>query len=723
MGTVSPLLLLRVIGQITGAMRNLKMYDVRHATSQRLFDSSLAAVKEALGADTSFSFSLAGNILQVNGKPVPDSRKEAIANFISELGKRSIGQLTFTQGLDRDQMQAFFEAMAMEPEQVAAQGGLARILMGRSVAHIQVKGISYGGDEAAASIPQGMTAQDLETLSKMPAQLLAMIRSNPAQLAQMIQEAAAKGGGEAAALTELDNVAGMLAGSMGAGSAEYVAGMTGVIGNLGGGVQREFLASKAMDREWSEIIKNILGRLPDAEIFNMLTARMIKLKQQGFAGDWAEEVRKFWETLPVDLLRKDGLKPAFRQKLAQFGFSPDDQAHIMGEEESPEQKAAQLLQALRTKPPAETVSPLFLNQLRRLLVRGGVPDEVWSEYWRKLADPDPAVRKAAIQGNSALHDDLAKAGRFDTIELLIAKYTERLMAETAPELQSELIMGLGRMHETMLAKDKKAIAGTISKSIGDLFPYLVDKPVGGALIDMLARMGDEAATRALIKGFTKDAVFERIAGLLAANGIKAAPWLIDTVRESEDRTMRMKTMYVLSKIGPEVEDLAIRMLPDDRWFVKRNMALLLAQLGTAKSVEPLKVQYDDKDARVRVEILRTILKLAGPAAEDFYAKALADKEPEVRRAAVDCLAKCPTDGAVDAMAAVFTKRDMLGRGEAPEIRKAIVAAAGAIGTKKAASLLMGAARDKDAELAADAQAILPGLLKKLKEQGMQQGTV
>jgi len=297
------------------------------------------------------------------------------------------------------------------------------------------------------------------------------------------------------------------------------------------------------------------------------------------------------------------------------------------------------------------------------------------------------------------------------------------MAETSPDLQPGLILGLNQTYDLMIAKDKKAIAGTVSRSIGDLFQYLVDKPVGPVLIEVLARMGDEPATRALIKGFTKDAQFEKIASLLAANGMKAAPFLIDTVRESEDRTMRMKTMYVLSKIGPEVEDLAVKMLPDDRWFVKRNMAVLLTQLGTIKSVEPLKLQYDDKDARVRTEIMGSVYKLAGAQAEDLYTKGLADKEPEVRKLAVECLAKCPTDTAVDAMAAVYNKRDLLGRGETPEIKKAIVAACGEIGNKKAASFLMGAARDKDADLAAAAGALLPPLLKKLKEQGIQAGSV
>ena len=48
-------------------------------------------------------------------------------------------------------------------------------------------------------------------------------------------------------------------------------------------------------------------------------------------------------------------------------------------------------------------------------------------------------------------------------------------------------------------------------------------------------------------------------------------------------------------------------------------------------------------------------------------------------------------------------------------------ALGKIGTKRAASALMTAAKDKDADVAAAAQAALPPILKKLKEQGQQQG--
>jgi hypothetical protein len=122
------MLMTRLVGQLTGALRNLKVYPASHATSQKLFESALNLIREAMGGETTISFSLAGNILLINDKPVPDSKRDVFANFISELGKRSIGMLMFRQGLDRDQVQAFFEIMASDVEQVKAQGGVAALL-------------------------------------------------------------------------------------------------------------------------------------------------------------------------------------------------------------------------------------------------------------------------------------------------------------------------------------------------------------------------------------------------------------------------------------------------------------------------------------------------------------------------------------------------------------------------------------------------------------------
>ncbi|MDI6740889.1 MAG: hypothetical protein QME74_11075, partial [Candidatus Edwardsbacteria bacterium] len=153
MGTLSPLLITRLVGQLTGALKNLRVYPSTHATAQKLFEASLQIIREVMGNDTTLTFSLAGNILLVNEKPVPDSRRDVFAHFISEMGKRSIGMLVFRQGVDRDQLQSFFEIMAADIEQVKAQGGIAAALATKGISNIQVAGINYGGSGDGGSGP------------------------------------------------------------------------------------------------------------------------------------------------------------------------------------------------------------------------------------------------------------------------------------------------------------------------------------------------------------------------------------------------------------------------------------------------------------------------------------------------------------------------------------------------------------------------------------------
>jgi len=214
----------------------------------------------------------------------------------------------------------------------------------------------------------------------------------------------------------------------------------------------------------------------------------------------------------------------------------------------------------------------------------------------------------------------------------------------------------------------------------------------------------------------KDPILEQAAEALAQNKEKTLPYLLEAVKESEDSNMRFKCMYVLNKIGAGVEEMAIKALPDDRWFVRRNMCVLLSLMGTEKSLSPLGNLLDDKDPRVRLEGLKALFKIGAQQSEAWLIRAMGDKDAEVKKQAVEFAGKAGTEASVDALSELYYKRDMLGRGEGSDIKKQIIASFSALGTKNAASALMKIAKDRDAELAQVAQAALPGMLKKLKEQ-------
>lgn len=725
MANISPLLLTRLIGQLTGAIRNLKMYDVGHATSQKLFDNSLQAIKEAMGTDPSFSFSLAGNILQINGQPVPDSRKEAIVNFIGELGKRSIGQMTFLQGIDRDQIQAFFEVMAIDPEKLKAQGGINRLLQAKGIRSVQIKGISYGGEEAGgAAAAAGLSSQDLQALAQMPAQLLSLMKSNPGAVARMVIESSAGGDPTETTLSQLDTMAGALAGGLGQASPEYVGSMANVVTGLETAVQQQVVLRKALDPDWVEIVRNVISRYSDSEILGLINQRIQAMKQLGFNGDWAEELRRIWNGLPLDPARKKSLLPAFGQRLIQYGFSHEDQQFIMGLEPPPEEQAKQLAEQARTMPGDRVFNPSFINGLLRAVRRGASSPELWPALWERFSDPNEGVRRLALQHTAGLLPALLDAGLSDQAEQYVDTLAARLSSEFQPDILDQAIKLMGQAFAVLAGGDKRAIAAKASKATAAVFPYLIDKPAVATMLKVLSEMADENAIKALIKGFTHRTLFERIADALVGIGHPSVHWLLDTLRESEDRDFRMKAMYVLAKIGGEVESEAIKILSlEDRWFVKRNMALVLGQIGTEACLEQLRKTFEDKDPRVKIEVLKSAHRIAASKVEDLLIRGLLEKDDTVKKTAIALLAKSASDAGADALGELYTKKDMLGRGETAEIKRAIVEAAGAIGTKRAANLLMTAARDKDPQLAASAQEILKPLLLKLKDQQLKQGGV
>jgi HEAT repeat protein len=725
MANISPLLMTRLIGQLTGAIRNLKMYDVKHATSQKLFENSLQAIKEAMGTDPSFSFSLAGNILQINGKPVPDSRKEAIANFIGELGKRSIGHLSFLQGIDRDQIQAFFEVMAVDPEKVKGQGGIGRLLQAKGVKSIQVRGISYvGEDEGGGAASAGISSQDLQSLAQMPAQLLTLIRSNPGAVARMIIENS--GGGDAAesAMSQLDAMAGALAGSADQTSKEYVGGMAQVVAGLDQGMQQQVVLRKTLDPDWVEIVRSVISKYSDGDILALINQRMQALKQMGFKGDWAEELKRIWNGLPLEPQRKNSLLPAFSQRLVQYGFSQEDRQYILGQEPPPEEQARQITEQLTAQTGDRLFNPAFMGGVLRAVRRGVSSPELWQALGDKYSDSQEETRKLALQYTLDILKALLDAGRSDLAEQFVEILASRLSSEYQSDLLQQTILQMGQVFAILVKHDKKAIAAKSSQALAAVFPYLIDKPVAETMLKVLGEMADENSIKALIKGFIHRTLFERIAEIMVGIGHPAIHWLMDTLRDSEDKDFRMKAMYVLSKIGGDAESEAVKILSlEDRWFVKRNLALVLGQIGTDACLEQLRKTYEDKDPRVKIEVLRAVHRIAAAQVEDLLIRGLLEKEEAVKKTAIELLTKSASDAGTDALAELYGKKDILGRGETPEIKMAIIEAAGAIGTKRAANLLMTAARDKEPQLSQRAQEILRPLLKKIKEQEMKRGEI
>ena len=112
--------------------------------------------------------------------------------------------------------------------------------------------------------------------------------------------------------------------------------------------------------------------------------------------------------------------------------------------------------------------------------------------------------------------------------------------------------------------------------------------------------------------------------------------LIDMMASEEDRARRRTLLDVLGRESARDPRPVISRLGDERWFVVRNLAVVLGRSGNPQCVPALRGLLTHPDHRVRVETLRALSSLDS-ANVDYFGEALLDSHESVRQAAIAML--------------------------------------------------------------------------------------
>lgn len=134
--------------------------------------------------------------------------------------------------------------------------------------------------------------------------------------------------------------------------------------------------------------------------------------------------------------------------------------------------------------------------------------------------------------------------------------------------------------------------------------------------------------------------FGLVEKLVARLRLAAAEPLLDALEASSARQVRRKLLDLITQLGPEAITIIAGRLPDERWFVVRNMLMLVADIGT--TCPDIALPYArHADPRVRREALRVLTAI--PAArERAICAGLDDVDEKVVRTALQAASeRCP----------------------------------------------------------------------------------
>ncbi|HUV30614.1 MAG TPA: HEAT repeat domain-containing protein [Acidobacteriota bacterium] len=167
---------------------------------------------------------------------------------------------------------------------------------------------------------------------------------------------------------------------------------------------------------------------------------------------------------------------------------------------------------------------------------------------------------------------------------------------------------------------------------------------------------------------------------------EALAGLTDLLGELTQRNHRESLCDFLAERGRENLQLVSKGLFDKRWFVVRNSVIILCRIGDGPALNQVKNVVDHEDRRVRLALVSSLLDCTHEQALELLKRGARDKDPEVRKEAVNSIVARRGPAAFVAITDVLND-DSFGELEGPDQQR-VLNAYSVLGGDRAVEYLM-----------------------------------
>jgi len=154
--------------------------------------------------------------------------------------------------------------------------------------------------------------------------------------------------------------------------------------------------------------------------------------------------------------------------------------------------------------------------------------------------------------------------------------------------------------------------------------------------ETIANLATPEMIRALVDSLQnappeKSRVLQRLTDAL---GSAARRNLLLALSEENNRSRRRRLFDFITSLGPSMAPEAVSFLKDDRWYVLRNMIVLLRSVNDRTSLPDLRKLAMHHDLRVRMEAIKSLFTLDSGVSIDLLENVIQDPDPKVAETAV-----------------------------------------------------------------------------------------
>ncbi len=333
---------------------------------------------------------------------------------------------------------------------------------------------------------------------------------------------------------------------------------------------------------------------------------------------------------------------------------------------------------------AARIHPRHLAALRKVFATGDIdtlrdPETPAEELVALLELPDERGGRVLSAAAAAIGREIRDPGlQPDTVGALL-ELAERVdvPADSRPGMLRRFEGGILRLLSGGAVRPSVPLVERVQRRASG------EGPAAVAFRRTAERLSGRESIEALVEALPDlpDEAFAAIPALIDQLGPSAVRHLLDVLARTENRRMRFRLLDLLATLGPVVARDATALLSDPRWYVVRNMLLLLRRVGDARSAPSVRRCVDHPDLRVRLEAIHALFTFDQDVPRELLRKALQDRDPRQAEAAMELAGKYGIAQAVEPIVESLRAWDPLGRRRA--VRLKAIRALAAIGDPRA----------------------------------------
>jgi HEAT repeat protein len=269
----------------------------------------------------------------------------------------------------------------------------------------------------------------------------------------------------------------------------------------------------------------------------------------------------------------------------------------------------------------------------------------------------------------------------------ILRYFDEVLLDVLVDPDATAAPGttLGRLEQSflpLLAAEEYGHLQTIIQRLIGISSGRASEEVKRAAHDCLGRIGGvvvEKATNA------SDEQLVKLRLLIDSLGLYARTSFLENLATESNRSRRRRLLNFIVAQGPAVIPQVILYLNDERWYVVRNMIVLLRALKDQTSLPEMRKLARHPDLRVRMEAIKSLFAMDSNVPQNLLDHLFNDADPKIGQTAVVLAGNSSIKEAVDPLLRIVQPPDYFGANR--QLRLKAIHALGEIGEPRALASL------------------------------------